>query len=118
MKALDVFKVLADETRLRSVLLIQREGELCVCELVEALAETQPKISRHLAQLRKAGVLADRRQGQWVFYRLHGELPDWVRQMLQQVGAQEQAGLRQALARLEGMLSRPAAGGNACGVNC
>ena len=63
------FKQLADETRLRALLLITQEEELCVCELVAALDESQPKISRHLAQLRKTGLLEDRRQGHWIFYR-------------------------------------------------
>lgn len=69
-----VFKCLADDTRVRLMLLIAREQELCVCELVCALQQSQPKISRHLAQLRTCGLLADRRQGQWVYYRLHPEL--------------------------------------------
>jgi len=47
-----VFKCLADDTRVRTMLLITREGELCVCELTFALNESQPKVSRHLAQLR------------------------------------------------------------------
>ncbi|MEO9274926.1 metalloregulator ArsR/SmtB family transcription factor [Marinomonas sp. 5E14-1] len=50
------FKALADDTRLRCLLLIKQFTELCVCELMEALNETQPKISRHLAQLRKNGL--------------------------------------------------------------
>ncbi|MCY1442865.1 HTH-type transcriptional repressor AseR [compost metagenome] len=77
-----VFKCLADDTRVRLMLLITREEELCVCELTCALDESQPKISRHLAQLRTSGLLADRRQGQWVYYRLHPDLPDWVRRVL------------------------------------
>ncbi|MCY1283895.1 Arsenic resistance transcriptional regulator ArsR1 [compost metagenome] len=64
------------------MLLITREEELCVCELTCALDESQPKISRHLATLRTCGLLADRRQGQWVYYRLHPDLPDWVRRVL------------------------------------
>ncbi len=47
-----------------------------------ALGESQPKVSRHLAQLRNSGLLADRRQGQWVYYRLHPDLPDWVHELL------------------------------------
>ncbi|MQT59521.1 metalloregulator ArsR/SmtB family transcription factor [Pseudomonas sp. FSL R10-0399] len=78
-----IFKCLADETRARATLLITREGELCVCELVCALDESQPKISRHLAQLRSCGLLLDRRQGQWVYYRLNPELPAWVREVLE-----------------------------------
>lgn len=80
-----IFKCLADETRARMTLLIVRQGELCVCELTAALDLSQPKISRHLAQLRLCGLLEDERRGQWVYYRLHPDLPDWVRQMLNQV---------------------------------
>lgn len=76
------FQLLSDETRLRSLLLMQQEGELCVCELVYALGIVQPKVSRHLAALRDAGVVIDRRQGQWIYYRLHPELPDWARQVI------------------------------------
>lgn len=50
-----MFKCLADETRVRATLLIVDQGELCVCELMCALADSQPKISRHLAQLRSSG---------------------------------------------------------------
>lgn len=77
-----VFKCLADDNRVRMMLLIAHEGELCVCELTCALNESQPKVSRHLAQLRNCGLLMDRRQGQWVYYRLHPDLPDWVRGVL------------------------------------
>ncbi|NNG13976.1 MAG: metalloregulator ArsR/SmtB family transcription factor [Gammaproteobacteria bacterium] len=76
------FQLLSDETRLRSLLLIQQEGELCVCELVHALDLIQPKVSRHLAALRDAGVVVDRRQGQWIYYRIHPDLPDWARQVI------------------------------------
>lgn len=76
--ALIFYKALADETRLLSLLLIEQAGELCVCELMAALALPQPKVSRHLAQLRKAGLLLDRREGQWVHYRLHPALPGWM----------------------------------------
>lgn len=77
-----LFKILADPTRLRIVLLLEGQGELCVCELTHALDEIQPKISRHLALLRGSGVVLDRRQGQWVYYRLNPDLPDWARQVL------------------------------------
>lgn len=72
------FKCLSDETRLHSSLLIRTEGELCVCELTEALDDSQPKISRHLAQLRNCGILVDIRRGQWVFYSINAELPSWA----------------------------------------
>ena len=59
---LALFKNLSEETRLTLVLLLRQAGELCVCELVSALEESQPKVSRHLAMLRESGLLIDRRE--------------------------------------------------------
>ena len=78
----ELFRLLSDETRLRSLVLLYREGELCVCELVYALGEIQPKISRHLAILRDQQIVSDRRVGQWVYYRIDPELPDWAHEIL------------------------------------
>jgi ArsR family transcriptional regulator len=78
------FKALADPTRLRCLMLLASERELCVCELTHALAEIQPKISRHLAQLRDQGIVLDRRQGQWVYYQLNPELPTWAKAVLRE----------------------------------
>ena len=64
-----LFAALADRTRLRLLNLISGR-EVCVCYLVEVLRLGQPKISRHLAYLRKAGVVAARREGKWMHYRL------------------------------------------------
>lgn len=83
MSPTQLFKSLGDETRLRILMLIVDEGELCVCELSTALNDIQPKISRHLAQLRACEILLDRRQGQWVFYRLNPKLPSWASETLQ-----------------------------------
>ncbi|MBX8471833.1 metalloregulator ArsR/SmtB family transcription factor [Pseudomonas sp. RIT778] len=102
-----VFKCLADETRVRATLLITREGELCVCELVCALDDSQPKISRHLAQLRTCGLLLDRRQGQWVYYRLNPDLPAWIRTLLETTLAANTAWLEENSARLAVMGDRP-----------
>lgn len=102
-----VFKCLADETRARLMLLITREQELCVCELTCALDEGQPKVSRHLAQLRTCGLLTDRRQGQWVYYRLHPELPDWVDSVLQIVLQANRPWLEIDCNRLAAMGDRP-----------
>lgn len=77
------FQLLSDDTRLRCLLLLHREGELCVCELVHALGVIQPKVSRHLAALRDAGVVTDRRQGQWIYYQLNADLPAWMTQVLE-----------------------------------
>jgi ArsR family transcriptional regulator len=68
--SLDVlFRALADTTRLRLLNLIA-DREICVCYFVEILRMSQPKISRHLAYLRKAGIVAARREGKWMHYRL------------------------------------------------
>jgi len=64
-----IFKALADETRLRIVLLLAR-GELCVCDLMAILDLPQSTVSRHLATLRHAGWVEDRRQGVWMYYKL------------------------------------------------
>jgi ArsR family transcriptional regulator, arsenate/arsenite/antimonite-responsive transcriptional repressor len=64
-----LFAALADRTRLRLLNLIGGR-EVCVCYLVEILRQGQPKISRHLAYLRKAGVVAARREGKWMHYRV------------------------------------------------
>ena len=64
-----LFKALGDETRLRVVALLSH-GELCVCHLQEALGLSQSNVSRHLGILRSAGIVEDRRDGTWVYYRL------------------------------------------------
>lgn len=64
------FKALSDETRLKMLALLERRGELCVCDFVAALNITQSKASRHLQYLVHSGLLADRREGVWVYYRL------------------------------------------------
>jgi ArsR family transcriptional regulator len=64
-----LFLALGDKTRLRIVNLI-RAGEVCVWYFTEILGESQPKISRHLAYLRNAGVVTTRREGKWIFYRI------------------------------------------------
>ena len=63
------FKALADRTRLRLLNLMQTD-EVCVCFFVEILKTNQPKISRHLAYLRRAGIVGARRQGPWMHYRI------------------------------------------------
>lgn len=78
-----LFKMLADSTRVRCMMLMQAEGELCVCELTHALKLSQPKISRHLSHLREAGVLVARREGTWMNYRINPALQSWARTILQ-----------------------------------
>ncbi|MBL4814862.1 MAG: metalloregulator ArsR/SmtB family transcription factor [Shewanella sp.] len=107
MTTLEFFKLLSDETRLLSLLLIIAERELCVCELMQALDESQPKVSRHLAQMRKAGLLLDKRQGQWVFYRVNPELPDWINKTLPELSANNNALISSNITRLHQMGERP-----------
>jgi ArsR family transcriptional regulator, arsenate/arsenite/antimonite-responsive transcriptional repressor len=76
----NTFKALADQTRLR-VLGLLRAGEICVCDIHGSLGLPQPTVSRHLAYLRKSGLVATRKEGQWVHYRL-ADLPDPVMQAL------------------------------------
>ena len=71
-KAFDMelfFAALADRTRLRLINLMEMD-EICVCFFVETLAESQPKVSRHLAYLRRAGLVEARRDGKWMHYSL------------------------------------------------
>jgi len=76
-------RTLADPTRLRILMLLLNEEELCVCHLTDILKMSQPKISRHLAVLRENKLLLDRRSGLWIHYRLHPELPIWCYKNLQ-----------------------------------
>jgi len=104
-----LFQLLSDPTRLRCLLLMQAEGELCVCELTHALDLSQPKISRHLAALRDAGVVSSRRQGQWIYYQLHADLPAWSREVIDvtATGVGEQSPFVDDRAVLAAMANRP-----------
>jgi ArsR family transcriptional regulator len=66
---LTVFKALSEETRLRIIKLLEH-GELCVCDIVAALDMIQPKVSFHLAVLKEAGLIKDRKQGKWTHYSI------------------------------------------------
>lgn len=109
IEANDVFKQLSDITRLRCLLLLQSEGELCVCELIHAIAESQPKISRHLAHLRKSGLVVGRKEGLWVHYRLNPALPEWVNAVLTETlaAASTEQPYGSDLVKLSDMPNRP-----------
>lgn len=102
-----LFKCLSDNTRLTIVLLISTEAELCVCELTCALDVSQPKISRHLSQLRLCGVLQDRREGQWVYYRLRPAFPEWGREVIEAALKGHPPLFEESIARLSTMVARP-----------
>ncbi len=82
MNQTDFFKCLSDPTRLNILELVMAKQSVCVCELTEQLQLSQPKISRHLALLRNLSILLDQRQGQWVYYRLNPNLPEWANDVL------------------------------------
>ena len=78
-----MFGALADRTRLRLLNLMGRD-EICVCFLVEALGLSQPKISRHLAYLRDAGLVEARREGKWMHYRVIDPTDDKAARLLEE----------------------------------
>ncbi|WP_235013498.1 MULTISPECIES: metalloregulator ArsR/SmtB family transcription factor [Spiribacter] len=99
-----VFRLLGDGTRLRAALLMHQHGELCVCELTDAIDVSQPKMSRHLGHLRDVGLVATRRSGQWVHYALRPDLPAWLRSTFTALAgeppfADDLTRLRRAMAR-------------------
>jgi ArsR family transcriptional regulator len=107
----EFFAAIANPIRLRCLALVVQAGELCVCELMYALELSQPMVSRHLAQLRKSGLLRDRREGHWVYYRLPENLPSWVVAIVQTTveGIKPLAPYVTDLARLQAMPDRPGA---------
>ncbi|WP_142426042.1 metalloregulator ArsR/SmtB family transcription factor [Klebsiella aerogenes] len=82
IKPIQLFKILADETRLAIIMLLRESGELCVCNLCAATGQSQPKISRHMAILRESELVLDRRQGKWVHYRLSPHMPAWAAEII------------------------------------
>lgn len=82
-----LFSALAHDTRLRCLLLLWEYEELCVCELTQAIGAAQPHMSRHLGQLREAGLVSDRREGLWIYYRINPDLPTWVMSVLGETAA-------------------------------
>jgi ArsR family transcriptional regulator len=102
------YKTLTDNIRLKTVMLAHYHGELCVCELMEAMEEdSQPKVSRNLAVLKKAKVITDRKHGQWVFYRINPELPLWAKSVIAETTENNISQLHNELQRLAKMQNRP-----------
>lgn len=114
MDTISFLKCLADSTRLRMLLLIQAESELCVCELVQALELSQPKISRHLALMKSTGLLLDRRQGQWIHYRLQDNLPQWAKNIIDNAAEGYLNVVQEDKNRLDKMGDRPERVSNCC----
>lgn len=97
-----LFAALSDRTRLRLLNLMDGR-EVCVCHFVEVLGQSQPKISRHLAYLRRAGVVAARRDGKWMHYRIVGPGNEGAEKILRETLAALRAekAMQQDLGRLE-----------------
>lgn len=102
------YKTLTDDIRLKTLMLTHYHGELCVCELMEALAqESQPKVSRNLAVLKKANIITDRKHGQWVFYRINSALPLWAKTVIAQTTENNISMINESLIKLANMKNRP-----------
>ncbi len=113
MSPITLFKCLSDETRLTMMLLVSQQQELCVCELTDVLQESQPKISRHLAALKKQQLLLDRKSGQWVFYRVNPQLPEWIYRVIEQATTASEKELSVLVARLN-LVDDPIRKSNCC----
>src|SRR5450755_1488089 len=107
--SLDVlFRALADTTRLRLLNLIA-DKEICVCYFVEILGISQPKISRHLAYLRRAGIVSARRQGRWMHYRLAAPQDPAASAILQETlkHLRQRLDMQRELAKLDSACCKP-----------
>ena len=102
------FRALADRTRLR-IINLMADREVCVCFFVEILKTNQPKISRHLAYLRRAGIVAARRDGIWMHYRISTPRDESAARVLQEVRAwlAKDTGMQQDLKRLDRICCAP-----------
>jgi ArsR family transcriptional regulator len=104
-----LFAALADPTRLR-LLNLMNGREVCVCYFVEILQQSQPKISRHLAYLRRAGIVSARREGKWMHYRIEMPEHEAAAAILKQVlrSLEDDAAMRDDLGRLARACCQPA----------
>jgi len=103
-KAAAAFKALGDPVRLRLFHLLSRHAELCVCHLTDALHLPQSTVSRHLGLLRHAGLVATRRDGKWMYYRLSGELAASIAAIIEPIAdSTQQDDLRQLQEILQGL---------------
>jgi ArsR family transcriptional regulator len=102
------YKSLTDSIRLKTLMMTHYHGELCVCELMEAMEEdSQPKVSRNLAVLKKSKIITDIKHGQWVFYRINPKLPLWAKTVIAQTTENNTPLINNELQRLDKMKNRP-----------
>ena len=88
-----ILSALAEPTRLNALRILADGGEHCVCELMDRLGATQSRMSRHMSVLKAAGLLIDRRDAQWVRFRLNPDLPPHLKILLDSVLAAADAEL-------------------------
>lgn len=101
MHPVQLFKLLADETRTIIILLLREAGELCVCDLCAVTNQSQPKISRHIALLRDAGLVLDRREGKWIHYRLSPHMPAWAASIIDTAWGSQRDEVRDSLQKAD-----------------
>ena len=101
------FKVMADDTRLKIILMLMCESELCVCELTHALELSQPKISRHIALLKKQQLLSERKSGRWVYYSMAKPLSQWKQTVIKSCFEENLPVIDECLRNLAMMGERP-----------
>jgi len=81
----EIFKALSDINRVRIIALIAREGSVCVCELCDTLGLSQPLVSRHLRQLKTAGILVSYKVGKWMIYQINPDAAPLFRCVLDEI---------------------------------
>ena len=102
----EIFKLLSNATRLRLMVLLSLQDEMCVCRLTEALDAPQTRVSRHLAVLRAARLVEARREGTWMYYRLaepRNRLEECLHECFRECLADHKA-VREDLKRLSGSM--------------
>ena len=105
-KSASILMALSDKTRLRIVgILLSADKRLCVCEIMDALNEFQYNVSRHLKQLKMAGLLKERKEGRWIYYSLAEPADEFQRLLFRAVSSIPQEVFQEDRKRLEARLS-------------
>lgn len=78
----DVFASLSNRIRLRCLYLTAQHDEVCVCEVVDTLGVSQPTVSKAFKALKEAGLVTDRRDATWIYYRLNDSAPKWIKDIV------------------------------------
>jgi ArsR family transcriptional regulator len=103
---IDVLKALSDKTRLRIIWVLQKaDCELCVCEIIDSLDESQYNVSRHLKVLKTSGLVKENKQGRWVFYSLSKSAEKVYKSLIQLVATLSEDELLKDAKRLTKRLS-------------